>query len=87
MSFIDQTLINIILSVICAFGGWFMKAMWDSLRDLKDTDKQLAEKVQSIEILVAGQYFKRDEFERFSTAIFAKLDKIESKVDGKADKH
>lgn len=64
-----------------------MKAMFYSLKELKDQDTQLANKVQAIEILVAGQYFKRDEFERFSMAIFAKLDKIENKVDGKADKH
>lgn len=86
MTYLDQTFINIVLGVICSLGGWFMNAMWQSLRDLKDTDKELSEKVQAIEILVAGQYIKRDEFERFSHALFAKLDKIENKMDNKADK-
>lgn len=90
MTLIDQTLINIILGGGGILGGWFIKAIWDSLKELKETDDKLANKVQAIEVVVVGEYLKRDEFkEEFKTyhqAIFAKLDKIESKVDSKADK-
>jgi hypothetical protein len=37
-------------------------------------------------VLVAGQYVHRDEFHSLSKALFAKLDKIEDKLDGKADR-
>ena len=46
----------------------------------------LAEKVNGIEILVAGNYVKKDDFDRFTDAIFSKLDKISDKLDNKADK-
>ena len=44
----------------------------------------------TIDLLVAGQYVKRDYFEAkldgFTKAIFTKLDRIEDKLDAKADK-
>lgn len=82
----DQTLINIVFGAICSSGGWFLKTMWGSLKELQSADKSLAEKVQSIEVLVAGQYIKRDDFDRFAEAMFNKLDKISDKLDNKADK-
>ena len=35
---------------------------------------------------MAGNYVKRDELEKTLSAIFAKLEKISDKLDGKADK-
>jgi len=60
--------------------------MWDSYKELKNVDSQLAEKVNQIEILVAGQYVKRDDFDKVANALFVKLDKISDKLDNKADR-
>lgn len=82
----DQQLFNIVIGVAGALGGWWMKAMWEGLNDLKKTDHELTQQVNSLQILVAGQYMRRDEFDKTSHAIFAKLDRIEDKLDKKADK-
>lgn len=82
----DQQLFNIALAVAGALGGWWMKAMWESVKKLEVTDQALTKEVGELKILVAGEYMKRDEFERTSNAIFAKLDRIEDKLDHKADK-
>ena len=82
----DQTFFNIAVAVAGSLGGWWLKVLWDAVKDLQSADKELAEKVSSIEILVAGQYVKRDDFDRVANAIFAKLDKIMDKLDTKADK-
>lgn len=63
-----------------------MKVLHESVRDLQEADKRLADKVSSIEVLVAGNYVKRDDFDKSVEAIFRKLDRIEDKLDGKADK-
>lgn len=63
-----------------------MKVLHESVRDLQESDKKLAEKVSQIEILVAGNYVRRDDFDKSVEAIFRKLDRIEDKLDGKADK-
>ena len=39
-----------------------------------------------VEVLVAGTYVKNEALERLSSSLFAKLDRIESKLDGKQDK-
>ena len=81
-----QELFNIVVGVAGALGGWWLKVMWETLKDLQTTDKELMDKVSKIEVLVAGAYVKRDEFDRALTRLFEKLDHIDSKLDSKADK-
>lgn len=81
-----QTLFNIAVGLIGALGGWILNTLWQEIKSMQQTDEKLADKVASIEILVAGQYVKRDDMERMGAAIFAKLDRIEDKIDLKADK-
>ena len=82
----SQTFINIALGLISFLGGWVVKNLQDSMKSLRDSDEKLAAKVQAIEVLVAGTYIKRDDFDKTIIALFAKLDKIETKLDGKANR-
>lgn len=81
-----QTAFNITLSLVAFLGGWVLNSLRESIRSLHQSDAELADKVQRIEVLVAGQYVKRDDFGKLSDALFAKLDKIDAKLDKKADK-
>ncbi len=82
----DQTIINWLLAGFGALIGFLLNAVWQAVKDLQTADKALTEKVGSIEVLVAGAYVKKDEFIDTVKALFAKLDKIEDKIDRKADK-
>lgn len=82
----DQSFLNWVFGITNIAIGFALKMMWDSYRELKKTDSNLADKVNAIEVLVAGQYVKRDDFDRVAQAIFAKLDKISDKLDQKADR-
>ena len=81
-----QTSFNIAVGIIAFLGGWVLNSLRDSIQSLQKSDTELATKVQSIELLVAGSYVKRDDLDRLTVALFAKLDKIDAKLDGKADK-
>jgi F0F1-type ATP synthase membrane subunit b/b' len=83
---VDQTIINWLLAGFGALIGFLLNAVWQAVKDLQTADKVLAEKVSNIEVLVAGAYVKKDEFTQSINALFAKLDKIEDKLDKKADK-
>ncbi len=83
---IDQNLFNVIVGLAGALGGWWMKAMWDAIKDLKGADEKLATKVEDLRVLIAGQYVSRESFDQLTKAIFTKLDRIEDKLDQKADK-
>ena len=82
----DQNVINILIGICGALGGWWMKVMWEAVKDLKVADDRLAGQVSDLKVLVAGDYVRREMFDRLSDAIFAKLDRIESKLDSKVDK-
>jgi len=83
---VDQTLINWMLAGFGGLIGFMLNIVWQSVKDLQKTDKELAEKVGGIEILVAGAYVRKDEFTQNVQALFTKLDRIEDKLDKKADK-
>lgn len=85
-----QTAFNILLGLSAFLGGWVLNSLRESIKSLQAADSQLADKVQHIEILVAGKYVQRDDMERLmdklSSTLFNKLDKIENKLDGKMDR-
>jgi hypothetical protein len=81
-----QTLINYLIGAVCTLGGWVLKSVRDSVKDLQGCDKSLTEKVQAIELLVAGQYVRRSDMDKLAEALFHKLDRIEEKLDAKADR-
>ena len=82
----DQTIINWLLALFGALIGFLLNCVWRAVRDLQVADKELASKVASIEILVAGDYVRKEELTASITALFVKLDRIEDKMDKKADK-
>ena len=81
-----QTLFNVLLGLVAFFGGWVLNSLRDSIKNLHLSDESLTAKLQAVELLVAGSYVKRDDIDKLTTALFAKLDKIENKLDHKADK-
>lgn len=82
----DQSIFNIVIGIAGTLGGWWMKAMWEAVKDLKTADQELANQVSDLKVLVAGDYVRREMFDHLSDAIFTKLDRIENKLDHKADK-
>lgn len=66
--------------------GFLLNSVWNSVKELQSTDLNLAKKVSEIEVLVAGNYIRKEEFDRLSTAIFTKLDRIEDKLSNKVDR-
>lgn len=82
----DQTIINWLLGGFGALLGFLLKSIWQAVKDLQTADKELSDKVAGIEVLVAGNYVRRDDFDRMAAAIFTKLDRIEDKLGSKVDK-
>ena len=81
-----QTSFNLAVGLVAFLGGWVLNSLRENIQSLQKSDSELATKVQGIELLVAGSYVKRDDLDKLTVALFAKLDKIDAKLDGKADK-
>lgn len=92
-----QVLFNIVFGAFSALLGFVLKSVWDSVKDLYDTDKELVDKVHAIEVLVTGKYPTREEMMLCLNSMGAKIDKLGDnlgrkldllveKVEGKMDK-
>lgn len=81
-----QVLFNIAVGLAGFLGGWLLNVMWESIKDMQSSDKDLADKVSKIEVLVAGQYVPRSEYQGFQQDITKALRRIEDKLDAKVDK-
>ena len=82
----DQALVNWLLTGFGGLIGFLLNVVWQAVKDLQKADKILADRVSEIEVLVAGSYITKTDFTNVTDAIFRKLDRIEDKLDGKADK-
>ncbi len=75
-----QILFNVSIGVIVLMVGWMWNKLNDKLEKLQNADMQLKDKISEIHVLVAGQYVKNEALDKLSLALFAKLDKIESRL-------
>ena len=83
---IDQNVFNIIVAICGFLGGWCMKLLYDQIKCLQDDGRRYADKVASMEVLIAGQYVTLAQFNSFIDGVNRKLDNISDKIDRKADK-
>lgn len=82
----EQNVINGLIGIVITLFGWLLKTIWNSVAALQKADEDLTEKVNRIEVLVAGEYIKRAEFQGALERLFSKLEQIDHKLDKKADK-
>lgn len=74
------------VAIIGVMGGWILNTVWNAVKELQKADKELAEKVGDIEVLVAGRYVTRDDFNQVLNQVFTKLDNIRDLIAQKADR-
>ena len=72
-------LFNWAIGLLLTLLGVIIKTIWDALTELRN-------EIKGVHILVAGDYVRRSDHDATTTALFAKLDRIEDKIDRKADK-
>jgi len=81
-----QLYFNIAIAVFGGLGGWILNSLRDSIQALHRSDAELTAKLQNVEVLVAGSYIKRDDFDKRMESMIQVLVRIEAKLDSKADK-
>ena len=82
----EQIMINWLLGGFGPLIGFLMHILWQAVKDLQSSDKDMNDKISDIEVLVAGSYMTRAELTEIMKTVFTKLDRIEQKLDKKADR-
>jgi len=83
---VEQEIINWLLGAFGAVIGFLLNCIWQAIKDLQRTDTEIVTRVNHIEVLVAGNYINRTEFDKTITRLFLKLDEIGHNLSKKADK-
>lgn len=82
----NQYLFNVAFGIISALGGYVLRTISEQLKNLQKADSMLVDKVQRIEVLVAGQYVTNDALTSVISKLHDKLDKIWDRLETKQDK-
>ena len=82
-----QIFFNIVLGAFSTLAGWTLNNLYQAMKDLSKADEMLTDKVQAIEVLVAGAYIRREEFEAKMTQLYSKLDRIDDKLTALKEVH
>ena len=81
-----QDLINSAFAALGGLAGWVLNNLKDSIENLRKQELVTTDKLQRMEVLVAGNYVKREELVAMLASIRCQLEKIDNKLDTKADK-
>ena len=81
-----QTLFNIALGLISFIGGIFMRVVWDSHKEVRKSADDAKQDVRALEKEIAAAYVRKDDFYNFTNRLTEQLNRIEDKIDRKADK-
>ena len=92
-----QTIFNAAVSLACMLGGWILNTIRQDIMQVSQAQQETARKVAHIEVLVVGDYVKREELnasinkleakiDRLSDALESGFDKLHDKVNAKADR-
>lgn len=81
-----QVLFNIALGALSFLIGFLVNNIWQEIKSLQETDKKTVERISAIEVLVAGNYITRQDFNHTMDKVFAKLDEIGAGLNRKADR-
>lgn len=72
-----QIYFNILAGIISVLAGWAMNIIWGSIKELQKSERLIVNKLNSVEVLVVGEYVRKPDMEKFAENISAKLDKLE----------
>lgn len=74
-----QNIIDIAIAAFSGVLGWFVKIIWDAIRELKDDMKETNK-------LIHENYVRKDDYRSDMSDIKVMFNRIMDKLDGKADK-
>lgn len=79
-----QAAFNVAASTLCALLGWLMRSLWQEVKEMKTNHGRLSDRVNAVEVLVAGKYQLREDSRRDMDTILSKLDRIEQRMEHRA---
>lgn len=84
---IEQNIFNVVIGFAAFCGGWILKTLWEVIRDVQKHQRETDTRMSSLEVLVAGKYVLREDFDRTMMQVNTKLDYIVDTLNHKQDRN
>ena len=79
-----QLAFNTAAGAYCSLLGWLRRSLWQEVKELKANHGRLGDRVNAVEVLVAGKYQLREDSRRDMETLLTKLDRIEQRIEQRA---
>lgn len=83
----EQSLFNVVVGFAGVCGGWILKTLWEVIRDVQAHQRRTDDRMSALEVLVAGKYVLREDFDKTMSQVNTKLDYIVTTLSEKQDRH
>lgn len=77
---------NVLLALAMVGFGWALRIFYNGIRDLRQEDQRLAERIMNMQTQMASHYVHKEDWRAFAESLRDQLNRIEKKIDSKADK-
>ena len=77
-----ETETGVLGAILTIISSWFLTIFKKQSTDIKELDRRL----RTVETELPKDYVSKEDFTHFDDRLFTKLDRMESKIEGKADK-
>lgn len=78
--------VGVVMTLISGLMGWLLKSSFDRIAAVETKNEALQAQIGAVRELLHERFVRRDDFKDLGDNIFEALRRIETKLDGKADK-
>ena len=90
-----QLFVNVVFTLITFLGGWVLKIVFSSIKDLKeevellregrrDDYRELSERLHHVALSMPEKFVSKDDFNTFSERMIDRFDRLDEKIDSLA---
>lgn len=83
---VGRMVFDAVLAITVAATGWYVSIIYSEIKDLKSADTSIRAEISQVRERTPIEYVRRDEYRSDIADIKRILERIEAKVDGKADR-
>ena len=90
-----QLFVNVVFTLITFLGGWVLKIVFSSIKDIKedaellregrrDDYREFSERLPHVALSMPEKFVSKDDFNTFSERMIDRFDRLDEKIDGLA---
>ena len=72
-----QEYFNLLLGLVAFLASWWLKVIWESIKELRESHHARSQQLQKMELLIVGEYAKKVDIQSALERLVEKVDHID----------